>query len=105
MIARTETADEKSYRIIDLRNSYGDGWSEGNARTSAGVRVTAETALECSTVLACVRLIAENVATVPLHVYRRLPEGGKERARDCRYTGCCSNSQTAGRQALSSEKC
>jgi phage portal protein BeeE len=82
MIARTETADEKSYRIIDLRNSYGDGWSEGNARTSAGVRVTAETALECSTVLACVRLIAENVATVPLHVYRRLPEGGKERARD-----------------------
>jgi HK97 family phage portal protein len=36
----------------------------------------------CSAVLACVRLIAENVATIPLHLYRRLQEGGKERARD-----------------------
>jgi HK97 family phage portal protein len=36
----------------------------------------------CSAVLACVRLIAENVATIPLHLYRRLAEGGKERARD-----------------------
>ncbi len=26
-------------------------------------------------------LIVENVATVPLHLYQRLPEGGKERAR------------------------
>ena len=81
MIANVESP-EKSYRIIDLRGSYGDGWSESPSRGPAGVRITPETALQCSAVLACVRLIAENVATVPLHLYRRLAQGGKERARD-----------------------
>lgn len=82
MIANAETPEEKGYRIIDLRGSYGDGWNDTPARGPSGIRITPETALQCSTVLACVRLIAENVATVPLHIYRRLPEGGKERARD-----------------------
>jgi HK97 family phage portal protein len=82
MIAANETPEDKGYRIIDLRGSYGDGWSDTPSRSPAGVRITPETALQCSTVLACVRLIAENVATVPLHLHRRLPEGGKERARD-----------------------
>lgn len=82
MIAQAETPEEKGYRIIDVRGGYSDGWNESPARGPAGIRITPETAMQCSTVLACVRLIAENVATVPLHVYRRLPEGGKERARD-----------------------
>jgi HK97 family phage portal protein len=82
MIAPIESPEDKSYRIIDLRSSYGDSWSDTPVRAPSGVRVTPETALQCSTVLACVRLVAENLATVPLHVYRRLPEGGKERARD-----------------------
>ena len=82
MIARVESTEEKGYRIIDLRGSYGDSWSESPSRGPDGVRITPETALHCSAVLACVRLIAENLATVPLHLYRRLPEGGKERARD-----------------------
>jgi len=82
MIAANETPEDKGYRIIDLRGSYGDGWGDTPSRSPAGVRITPETALQCSTVLACVRLIAENVATVPLHLHRRLPEGGKERARD-----------------------
>jgi hypothetical protein len=82
MIAATETPEDKSYRIIDLRGGgYGDGWNDSPARGPAGVRITPETALQCSTVLACVRLIAENVATVPLHLYERLTVGGKERAR------------------------
>lgn len=83
MIAQAETPEEKGYRIIDVRGGgYSDGWNESPARGPAGIRITPETAMQCSTVLACVRLIAENVATVPLHVYRRLAEGGKERARD-----------------------
>jgi HK97 family phage portal protein len=82
MIAHAENADDKGYRIIDLRGTYGDGWNDSPARGPSGMRITPETAMQCSTVLACVRLIAENVATVPLHLYRRLAEGGKERARD-----------------------
>ena len=80
MIANAETP-ERSYKIIDLR-AAGDGWNDAPSRGPAGVRITPETALQCSAVLACVRLIAENIATVPLHLYRRLPGGGKERARD-----------------------
>ncbi|NBW20989.1 MAG: hypothetical protein EBR82_74810, partial [Caulobacteraceae bacterium] len=78
----TEYADDRGFRMIDLRGSYGDGWNESPSRGPAGVRITPETALQCSTVLACVRLIAENCSAIPLHLYRRLPQGGKERARD-----------------------
>lgn len=35
-----------------------------------------------ATVHACVRVLSEDVAALPLHVYRRTPEGGKERARE-----------------------
>jgi HK97 family phage portal protein len=30
----------------------------------------------------CVKILAEDVSTLPLHLYRRLPNGGKERAPD-----------------------
>jgi len=83
MISHAETP-EQSFKIIDLRGSgnYSDGWNDAPSRGPSGMRITPETALKCSAVLACVRLIAENVAAIPLHVYRRLQQGGKERARD-----------------------
>lgn len=40
-------------------------------KTPAGVEVDAERALQVSTVYACVRLIAEAIAQLPVHVYRR----------------------------------
>lgn len=43
-----------------------------------GVTVTAQTALKVSTVLACVKVIADGCATPPLHVYRE----GKDRRRE-----------------------
>jgi HK97 family phage portal protein len=46
----------------------------------SGVNVTAGTALMASPVWACVRLIAESVATMPIIVYRRQSDGGKRRA-------------------------
>jgi len=46
--------------------------------------VTAEAALSYSAVLACVRVIAESVASLPLILYRRRSDGGKERAADHR---------------------
>lgn len=51
-------------------------------RTTAGIYVSPETSLECSAVLACVRVISESVASLPLNVYRRLDGGGKEIAED-----------------------
>ncbi|KKM92042.1 hypothetical protein LCGC14_1222500, partial [marine sediment metagenome] len=50
--------------------------------TYSGVDVTEETALTYSTVYACVSKIAKTIATLPVHVYKRLPNGGKEPAPD-----------------------
>ena len=49
--------------------------------TPAGISVNATTALTYSAVYAAVRLIAESVASLPLHTYERLPEG-KTRDRE-----------------------
>lgn len=44
--------------------------------------VTEEGSLALPTVYACVRVLSEDVASLPLILYRRLPGGGKERATD-----------------------
>lgn len=46
----------------------------------AGYAVTEKTALQVSTVLACVRAIADGCATPPLHVYREMNDGRRELA-------------------------
>ena len=46
----------------------------------AGVVVNDKTALQVSTVLACVKAIADGCATPNLHVYRELDDGRRERA-------------------------
>jgi len=46
----------------------------------AGVTVTAKTALQVSTVLACVKVIADGCATPKLHVYREDSDGRRQRA-------------------------
>lgn len=54
----------------------------GSTPTAAGATVTPDSAMRCATVHACVKVIAESVAQLPLHLYRRTPDGGKERAAD-----------------------
>lgn len=48
--------------------------------SSTGISVTPERALTITTVYACIRVLAESVAQLPLIVYKRLPDGGKVRA-------------------------
>ena len=52
----------------------------GGGVSKSGATVNTTTALYSTVVYACVRILAESVAALPLHVYRRLPGGGKERA-------------------------
>lgn len=54
-----------------------DGFSSGSV---AGVPVTEKTALQVSTVLACVKVIADGCATPDLHVYRELPDTTRQKA-------------------------
>jgi HK97 family phage portal protein len=50
-----------------------------NISNKAGIVVNEETAMRTSAVYACVRVIAETVASLPLPLYKRLPRG-KEKA-------------------------
>lgn len=56
-------------RIIDFLGGY---------RAASGYAVNEETAMRVSAVYACVRLIAGAVATLPLTIYERDPNGRKE---------------------------
>jgi HK97 family phage portal protein len=54
-------------------------WGGVNPVSVAGPVVNAETALKASAVYACVALIAETLAAMPLITYRRLANGDRER--------------------------
>lgn len=54
----------------------------GGNLTSAGVAVTAESAMRIAANYSAMRVISETLASLPLILYRRLPGGGKERATD-----------------------
>ena len=51
-------------------------------RSAAGVNVTPAESLSVSTVQACVSLIARSLASVPLVLYRRTADGGREPAEE-----------------------
>ena len=51
-------------------------------QTASGLRVSPESAMRVATVYACVRVIAETIASLPLVIYRTLPDGGKELANN-----------------------
>lgn len=52
----------------------------GTTATASGVSIGPETALTLSAVWACVRVISETIGSLPWFVYRRLKDGGRERA-------------------------
>jgi len=57
-------------------------WFGGGSKATSGASVSEATALNSTAVYACVRILAETIASLPLPVYRRLQGGGKERAVD-----------------------
>ncbi|MGL9618315.1 phage portal protein [Bradyrhizobium sp. U531] len=54
----------------------------GATATLAGVTVTPYTAMTCAPVACAVRSISEPAGSLPLHIYKQLPDGGKEKATD-----------------------
>lgn len=65
-----------------LRLSDGDFWRwYFDSGSYAGKNVTAQTALQLATVWACIRLLSETVATLPLGLYEKDSAGRKQIAR------------------------
>jgi len=56
--------------------------SFGIAQSTAGVNVNEKTAMRNTAVFACIRILSETPASLPLIVYHRLDKGGKERAHN-----------------------
>jgi HK97 family phage portal protein len=59
----------------------GEWLGMGGGLSAAGIQVTEEGSLRYAAVFACVRVIAEAVASLPLLTYERVGERGKTRAR------------------------
>jgi len=59
-----------------------DYFSGGGIETSAGVNVTSSTAMYYVAVFACIDILSRTVGSLPLYLYKRLPGGGKEKARN-----------------------
>lgn len=54
----------------------------GGVESSTGISISPESAMRYTTVLACVRVLSESVASLPCILYRRRADGGKDRATD-----------------------
>lgn len=63
---------------------WDDRWysADPGRGTLAGLPMDANRSMRVSTVFACVSLKAETLGALPCKLYRRLPNGGKERATD-----------------------
>jgi len=76
----------KKWAALQLRNVLG---AEGFLKviserlsSASGENVTADTALTVSAVYACVRVLSETVASLPLFIYKSRKNGGKDPVRD-----------------------
>lgn len=53
-------------------------WFGGMGNSATGIHVSTSTAMRSTVVYRCVMLLAQTYASLPLHVYRELPNGNKE---------------------------
>lgn len=66
-------------RAEQKNNLFGSTYSFFFGSTSSGKMVNERTAMQTTAVYACVRILAEAIAGLPLHVYRYRSDGGKEK--------------------------
>ena len=70
-------------RVPDVRNDVRDsGTLFVFGRANSGEQVDEKSAMQIATVYACVRLLAESVAQLPLHLYKVTEPDGQEKAND-----------------------
>lgn len=67
-------------RDAPTNRTAGSAYSFFLGQSASGKRVNERSAMQTSAVYACVRVISESVASLPLHVYKYNKNGGKEKA-------------------------
>src|SRR5574343_1799486 len=74
---------ERCRASSDDRSTLGDFWFEPvSIRSATGLRVSPDGALRLSAVYACVRILSETMASLPIVLYRKREDGGKDRVTD-----------------------
>ena len=75
--------DAPETKLPDIQDNVRDsGQTFIFGRAESGERVDEKTAMQISTVYACVRLLAESVAQLPLHLYKVTEPDGQEKAKN-----------------------
>ena len=69
-------------RDAPQNRTAGSGYTFFLGGTTSGKSVTERSAMQMTAVYSCVRILAEAVAGLPLHLYRCKDSGGKEKATD-----------------------
>jgi HK97 family phage portal protein len=65
------------------RSPWGSFWFEPvGMRSSTGLRVTSGSAMRLSAVYSCVRVLSETFAVLPLRLYKKRADGGRDEVRD-----------------------
>lgn len=64
------------------KDEYLSGGKFFFGRTNSGKVVNENSAMQLTSVYACVRILSESVASLPLHLYKVNDDGDKEKARD-----------------------
>ena len=81
-LANLMHAEQRTMSLGEL-----DDWMDhqlGGTPSGTGIWVDQSTAMTSAVVYACVNVLAQTIAALPLLVYRKLPNGGKERAPEHR---------------------
>jgi HK97 family phage portal protein len=71
--------------MADVRSVTMEEWARlqsGGVMAHTGVVVSPDSAMRYTTVMICVRVLAESVASLPCILYKRRADGGKDRASD-----------------------
>lgn len=72
-----EAFRKDSGSIEDWFDSYGS-----TNRSNSGIAVNSATAMRSTVVMACVRVISQDIAKLPPHIYLKLPDGTRKEARN-----------------------
>ena len=67
-------------RVTD--RAAGSGYRFFFGQSASGQNVNEHSAMQMTAVYACVRVLAESIASLPLHVYKRSTDGNREKAED-----------------------
>lgn len=67
---------------VPISLTTGEFWKEWFGTSSSGKVVTADKAMQLSSVWACVRLLSESISTLPLKIYERQPDGSRKLAQN-----------------------